>query len=365
MNTENRYDYAVFIGRFQPPHAGHIESMRQALEIADRLIVLIGSANSSRDLRNPFTDHDREQMIKGSLYEIGVDCDRVFFEFVQDRFYQNKQWVTDVQKIVQLRTERNGWKDKYNITLVGYEKDDTSWYLNAFPQWDFSEIDAYTHIEGLQDTLNSTEIRSLFYREQFPYFQGVVTKYTFEYLKKMLNTEAFKWLQEEYKFAIEYEKQFKIPEQWSMNAYTADAVVIQSGHILLVQRKAPPGAGLWALPGGHVGRNETSDQAAIRELREETKIDVPEKVLRGSIKSSRLFEHPERSLRARVPNVLGRTITMAYAFVLNDASPLPKVRGESDAFKAWWFPLSEFVGMRNVLFEDHYDIAHYFIDQLD
>lgn len=365
MNENTKYDYAVYIGRFQPPHKGHIESMCRALEIADNLIVVIGSANASRDLRNPFSDYDRQTMITEALEEYGAAIDLVDFEFVEDRYYQNKQWITDVQKTVQNRMGRNGWKDKYNVTLIGYEKDDTSWYLNAFPQWDFTEIKAYTHVEGLKDTLNSTQIRDLFYREQLPYIENVITSSTFKYLRNMMHEDTFEWLQKEYQFAMDYEKQFRIPAEWSLNAYTADSVVIQSGHILLIQRKTAPGAGLWALPGGHVNRNETSDEAAIRELREETRIDVPEKVLKGSIKNFRLFEHPERSLRARIPNVLGRTVTVAYAFVLDDSRPLPSVKGKSDAFNAWWFPLSEFAAMRNQMFEDHYDIAHYFIDQLD
>jgi len=365
MNNEKKYDYSVFIGRFQPPHLGHIRSMVHALEISEKLIVIIGSANASRDLRNPFTDNDRVEMIKSSLEEMDVDTSRVYFDFVQDRFYQNKHWITDVQKTVNSRMARNGWKDKYNVTLIGYKKDDTSWYLNAFKHWDFTETNAYTHVEGLRDSLNSTEIRNLFYREQLPYIQNVVTESTFEYLRNMMKGPDFKWLVKEFQFATAYEKNFSIPTGWSMNAYTADAVVIQSGHILLIQREAPPGAGLWALPGGHVGCNETSDETVIRELREETKIDVPEKVLAGSIKGFRLFEHPDRSLRARLPTVMGRTITVAYAIVLNDANPLPKVKGASDAYKAWWFPLSEVAQMRNKMFEDHYDIAHCFIDQLD
>lgn len=365
MNTDTKYDYAVYIGRFQPPHKGHIASMVQALDIAEKLIIVIGSANSSRDLRNPFSDSDRELMILDSIVEAGVDSSRVYFEFVQDRFYQNKHWITDVQKTVENRMNRVGWKDKYNVALIGHEKDASSWYLNSFPQWKFVETNGYTQIEGLKDTLNSTQIRNLFYCKQLPYIENVVSKSTFNYLKKMIDGETFNWLVDEYNFAINYEKKFNIPEEWVLNAYTADAVTIQSGHILLVQRKTAPGAGLWALPGGHVNRNETSDQAVIRELVEETKIDVPEKVLRGSIAGSRLFEHPERSLRARLPHVLGRTITMAYAIVLNDANPLPRVKGHSDAAKAWWFPLNEFASMRNQMFEDHYDIAHYFIDQLD
>ena len=361
----NKYDYAVYIGRFQPPHKGHIESMCQALEIADKLIVLIGSANSSRDLRNPFSDYDRNTMITRALEERGINSDKVIIEYIEDRFYQNKKWITDVQKLVFNTMSRDAWKDTYKVTLVGYEKDDTSWYLNAFPHWDFTEISPYTHLDSHSTSLNSTEIRELFFRNQLPYIESVLDKSTFEYLKEIQKSEVFEWFQKEYKFATEYEKSFKLPDGWSMNAFTADAVVIQSGHILLVQRKTSPGAGLWALPGGHVGMNETSEDAAVRELREETKIDVPEKVLKGSIRNSRLFEHPDRSLRARLPNILGRTITMAYAFVLDDSRPLPRVKGQSDAYRAWWFPLNEFVTMRSQLFEDHYDIANYFIDQLD
>jgi len=136
-----------------------------------------------------------------------------------------------------------------------------------------------------------------------------------------------------------------------------DAVVVQSGHILLVRRRAEPGKGLWALPGGHVGDDRVID-AVIRELREETKLKVPEGVLRGKAQITRnqqVFDDPGRSLR-------GRTITHAFYLEL-EPGPLPKVRGSDDADKAKWVPLSTFSQMEPQLFEDHFHIANYFLGE--
>jgi bifunctional NMN adenylyltransferase/nudix hydrolase len=78
----------------------------------------------------------------------------------------------------------------------------------------------------------------------------------------------------------------KYKESWKAAPFpptfvTVDAVVVQSGHVLLVKRKAMPGAGLWALPGGFLNQEETLLDGAIRELKEETKIKVPVPVLKG------------------------------------------------------------------------------------
>ena len=54
----------------------------------------------------------------------------------------------------------------------------------------------------------------------------------------------------------------------------SSAVVKHGSEILLIKRKYPPGIGKWALPGGIVEYGETVEQAAIREVKEETNIDI-------------------------------------------------------------------------------------------
>ena len=360
--------YTVYIGRFEPPHVGHISTMRYSLSISDHLVLVIGSANSSRDVKNPFSDSERVTMIRSCFTP--QENSRISIAFVEDRFYQNIHWVSDVHQAVYSEIAKIGWEDKYDITLVGYKKDDSSWYLDCFPHWKVSLIDAHKGDVTYAEPINSTEIRDLLFEGRVSYIRSVVEPAVYEFILKFIETEEYSQLKEEYKHHLEYEKIFQnIPKDWAINAYTADAVVIQSGHILLVKRAEMPGKGLWALPGGHVASTETSEDAAIRELREETSLKIPEKVLRGSIRNQKVFEHPDRSLRCRVSSKRGRTVTYAYNFVLDDSQKLPKVRGSSDASednggKAWWFPIGELKGMRNKMFEDHYDIAFYFIDQL-
>jgi len=130
-------------------------------------------------------------------------------------------------------------------------------------------------------------------------------------------------------------------------------VVVQSGHILLVERKAHPGKGLMALPGGFLNPKEKLKDAVIRELREETRIKVPAPVLTGSIEKVEVFDDPYRSAR-------GRTITHAYLIELSGES-LPKVKGGDDAAKAFWVPFADI--RPEMMFEDHYHIISAMVGQ--
>lgn len=58
------FDFAVFIGRFQPFHNGHLHGLSNALHQADRVILLLGSAWQPRSLHNPWTHQERENMMQ-------------------------------------------------------------------------------------------------------------------------------------------------------------------------------------------------------------------------------------------------------------------------------------------------------------
>lgn len=58
----------LFIGRFQPFHLGHMSTIKFALNHVEELVVVIGSAQKSHEIRHPFTAGERIQMINRSLH---------------------------------------------------------------------------------------------------------------------------------------------------------------------------------------------------------------------------------------------------------------------------------------------------------
>ena len=341
-----KYDYMVFIGRMQPPHKAHIEIINNALKEAENVIILVGSVNQPRTIKNPWTWREREEMIR-ACFDSDMQ-ERIIVRGVSDT-YNDQQWVRSIQDDIDfiVRADRLASRDDdisdAKIGLIGHKKDDSSYYLDMFPQWTFYGIDNI-------DDMHSTDIRT----EMFELRQvddNTLPAGISNFIGAFMNSEAFETLTEEYFFTQKYR------QAWNAAPYaptfvTVDAVVVQSGHVLLVRRRSAPGKGLWAIPGGFLDQNETVESAAIRELREETKIKVPAPVLKGNIKSSKVFDDPNRSLR-------GRTITHAHYIELPPGE-LPKVKGSDDADKAKWVPLGVFEKMQDQMFEDHWHIVNYF-----
>ena len=65
------------------------------------------------------------------------------------------------------------------------------------------------------------------------------------------------------------------PRTYPTRPYLAvSAAIFRDGRVLIVRRARPPAKGLYTLPGGGVELGETLEQAVIREIREETALDI-------------------------------------------------------------------------------------------
>ncbi len=84
------------MGRFQPFHLGHLDAIKEVLAKVDELVIVIGSAQYSHNLKNPFTAGERLVMIKQSLQEAGVDMKRVWIVPVPD-VHLHMLWVSAVE----------------------------------------------------------------------------------------------------------------------------------------------------------------------------------------------------------------------------------------------------------------------------
>ena len=329
-----RFDYLVFIGRFEPFHNGHHAVVARALTLAQQVIVLIGSASKPRSIRNPWNVAEREVMIRASFPK---DAERLSIRPLRDHLYNDALWVSEVQRTVAECTKD---APSPRIGLIGHRKDLSSYYLEMFPQWDFvntmniAGVSASDLRDYLFDSVTRDEGKDLL-------IQANVPAPVFAMLKGFRDGPQFAQLVREHQFIRHYRKQWAVAP-YAPTFVTVDAVVIHSGHALLIRRGAEPGKGLWAFPGGFIEPNETLEAAMLRELQEETQLDVPAAILRGALKGKEVFDHPERSLR-------GRTITHAFYFEV-PSGDLPRIAGGDDADLARWVPLGEALEMEEQFF---------------
>lgn len=111
-------------------------------------------------------------------------------------------------------------------------------------------------------------------------------------------------------------------------AVTTDCVIFGFDgaqiNVLLVKRGCDPYLGWWALPGGFVRMDESAEDGALRELREETQLTP------GYVEQFHTYSEPGRDPRERV-------ITIAYFALVR----IQDVQGGDDAKEAQWFPISE------------------------
>lgn len=302
----------VLIGRFQvpEPHEGHVFLMKRILEVSNELLILVGSANKARSMKNPYTFLERRTAIFKVLGE--GNTMRVNVLPLNDYLYSDDQWMADVAATIN-QTLGN---QKAEVTLYGHFKEGND-YLKWFPQFKYQNIESTIETSG-------TELRNA-HRHLLP---------------QMVQQEYAQYEEDRQKF-INY------PYPDCLQANCGDAVVVCLGHVLLIQREN----GTWALPGGHKHNYENFLDCAIREMYEETNLRVPEKVIRGSIKRTHLFDHPSRS-GGFVPKV---TVAVLIHIEPDSNGKLPRTSCASDAINTKFVPIEQAVNYMR-LHDDHSEI---------
>lgn len=333
------YDYIVFIGRFQIPHNAHFKTMVEALKRGRHLIIGIGSANVGRSLRNPFTFEQRASFIEHcQVPEIiqAIADYRISFVPIDDSPYSDQWWVEQVQRKVRSITRTDT-----NVALIGANKDETSYYLHMFPQWELVELEA-------TEEYDSTACRNAYY-QYGPHdtsFANMLSSYTTQGVieaLKFIPAFVHESLQKRYEYVQAYQK------EWGTGPFEAvDSVVIKNAHVLMIKRGGEDfNSHLWALPGGFLDKCDPSPRfGALRELYEETGLDLRwYQEDHSAPVSSFVFDNKHRDDRAHIR-------THGFCFKLLDTGSLPEVQGLDDAAHAEWVPLVDLYAGN--CFNDHY-----------
>ena len=141
------FDVSVLVGRFEPFHQAHQALLREALQLAPRVVVVIGSAHQARTPKNPFTWTERAEMIRLATPE--ADRARLHFVPVRD-YYDMARWVRAVTRGVDEAMAAMQPRPGVRVVLAGHVKDATSTYLLAFPLWQFHKVERFQGADGTQ-----------------------------------------------------------------------------------------------------------------------------------------------------------------------------------------------------------------------
>ncbi len=140
-----KYKVALFIGRFQPFHNGHLYSLEKCLEIADKVTIVVAKSNVSGTQDDPWDYRIRKMMVCEVVRGMGLESRIEKIVSCPDN-PSDKKWVTDIKK-------RAG---KFDVVVSNNE-----WTLNALKDAGYEVIQ-----QGLynRDELEGVKIREMMRR---------------------------------------------------------------------------------------------------------------------------------------------------------------------------------------------------------
>jgi nicotinamide-nucleotide adenylyltransferase len=86
----------LYVGRFQPFHHGHLHAVKYILSEVDEAVIVIGSAQYSHRLDNPFTAGERVTMVRRALDEAKISPSKYWIIPIRD-MHVHMMWVAEVR----------------------------------------------------------------------------------------------------------------------------------------------------------------------------------------------------------------------------------------------------------------------------
>jgi len=324
----------LVVGRFQPLHNGHVELIQKAMDENDAVLVLVGSQNKLADYRNPFDIETR----LGLLKEHFGQYDKMYFKGMDD-YPNDDQWCDDVSSRVATIND-----DPTAITVYTSDKDE-EFYRNNF---------LYRVEVSPSNGLNSTDIREDLYSGSEAWDNNIpqVTK---AFIDNWGETKEYIRLSTEWYYSTESKRTAMSNHEFSNPIEpVAHAMVIQGGKVLLVKRSGARGYGQWALPGGYIQHTETTRAAALRELKEETSLDLLNQPRAAEVAFA---------IEENMNGLSTRTIGFNYCYAVHPEETLDIVAGD-DAQDVQWFPLEDVANGDMPLFYNHTTVVRRLLKEI-
>lgn len=359
--TGPRYDLSVLVELLRPPSLADISAIRHGLAVSHSVLVLIGSAKRPRSPARPFKAAEVEAMLRPNF--TADENSRLRCEHLTDT-YNNTRWVSQGQAIaLALARSIAPAGQAPRIAMVGHRADRTANYARMFG-WPAEVMVAWTgETAAGQDSPSMRLIREDYYLDAAAALERHsrwLPENVQQFMAEFAKGEDYQWVAQE---AADH-RRFRQPYEGLQHPpmfHTADAVVVQSGRVLLTRRSLRPGLGLLALPGVFVAPHETMEEAMLRAVLEKTRFRVPTvkdptRLLQRAIRARTEFDYPWRSER-------GRIASTSFLIELFDDVVLPEVSGDrrKGTSEAMFTPISEL--NPEEMFEDHGYIIETMVSQ--
>ncbi len=169
-----RSDIALFIGRFQPLHLGHLYVFKEMAKSYKFLKIAIGSAQLSRVKNDPFTSEERKQFIFSTMESLGVN-QKNFCVFEIPDIFNSQKWVDHVVSIV----------GNFDVIYSNSE-----WVRELFSNKDFKIAEKILFEE---EKFNATNIRKLICANN-PQWKELVPQKVITLVEKFKGVEIIKSL---------------------------------------------------------------------------------------------------------------------------------------------------------------------------